>query len=188
VSSILKALKKLESRPGAAPLEVARDILAAPEAAAPPRRRLPVLLLAGVAAGMLLYWGLHLEGAPQRPLPARQTAPPAAPSTPDAPAAPPLAPPEILVRNKTLPAEPDRPGASGASAASGKQKKTARLNLVLSDILYRPEPSERMAIVNDLPVMEGMEMEGALIREIAPDRVLLQYDGKSLELRPAQSP
>ncbi|MHB8709506.1 MAG: hypothetical protein ACYC9I_11575 [Desulfuromonadales bacterium] len=38
----------------------------------------------------------------------------------------------------------------------------------------------RMAIVNDLPVMEGTIVEDAVVKEIHPDRVLFVIDGKSV--------
>lgn len=39
---------------------------------------------------------------------------------------------------------------------------------------------ERMAIVNDLPVMEGTVVDGAVVSEIQADRVIFTIDGRSV--------
>jgi hypothetical protein len=50
-------------------------------------------------------------------------------------------------------------------------------HLVVSDILPA-SGGERMAIVNGLPVMTGTVVEDAVVREILPDRVIFEIDGK----------
>jgi hypothetical protein len=52
-------------------------------------------------------------------------------------------------------------------------------HLVVSDILPS-SGGERMAIVNGLPVMTGTFVEEAEVREIHPDRVVFEIDGKSV--------
>lgn len=55
----------------------------------------------------------------------------------------------------------------------------AASHLTVSEIL--PDSGGgRMAIVNDLPVMEGTIVEAAVVKEIHPDRVLFVIDGKSV--------
>jgi len=53
--------------------------------------------------------------------------------------------------------------------------------LKLTGIAYRENSAERIAIINDLPVMQGTAIEGAQVVEILPDRVLLQWQGKRFE-------
>ncbi len=46
----------------------------------------------------------------------------------------------------------------------------------LSGIVYQDNPDSRLAIINDLPVMEGTLVEGYQVQMIYPDRVLLLKD------------
>lgn len=52
-------------------------------------------------------------------------------------------------------------------------------HLVVSDILPAAGGG-RMAIVNDLPVMEGTMVDDAVVREIRADSVIFTIDGKSI--------
>lgn len=48
---------------------------------------------------------------------------------------------------------------------------------VLSGIVYQENSEDRMAIVNDLPAMEGTLVEGYMIKTILPDKVVVVRDG-----------
>ena len=52
----------------------------------------------------------------------------------------------------------------------------------LSGIIYQPEPQDRMAIINDLPVMEGTLVADYQIKSIHPDRVVLSRAGSEFVL------
>ena len=52
----------------------------------------------------------------------------------------------------------------------------------VSGIAYRTEREERLAVVNDLPVMEGTVVEGARVEEILADRVRFSSAGRSFEV------
>ncbi|PLX78729.1 MAG: hypothetical protein C0615_03420 [Desulfuromonas sp.] len=52
----------------------------------------------------------------------------------------------------------------------------------LSGILYQESASDRMAIINDFPVMEGTMVEAYLVKTIHPDRVVLERNGNDYEL------
>lgn len=55
--------------------------------------------------------------------------------------------------------------------------------LKVSGIAYRENPLERIAIINDLPVMQGTAIEGAQVLEILPEVVVLEWKGKKFEQR-----
>jgi len=55
--------------------------------------------------------------------------------------------------------------------------------LKLTGIAYRDKSTERIAIINDLPVMQGTSIEGAQIVEILPDRVVLSSKGVEFTLK-----
>jgi general secretion pathway protein B len=59
--------------------------------------------------------------------------------------------------------------------------------LLLSGIAYQEERGARLAVVNDLPVMEGTMIEGARVEEISQDRVRFVYTGRSFHLSLGQS-
>jgi general secretion pathway protein B len=50
-------------------------------------------------------------------------------------------------------------------------------DLRVEEIAYQQQPSARLAVINDLPVMEGTDIEGAHVMEILPDRVRFSYQG-----------
>jgi len=52
----------------------------------------------------------------------------------------------------------------------------------LSGIIYQPEPQDRLAIINDLPVMEGTLVANFEIKSIQPDRVVLVRAGSEFVL------
>ncbi len=49
--------------------------------------------------------------------------------------------------------------------------------LKLTGIAYREKVTDRLAIINDLPVMQGTMIEGAQLVEIQSDRVVLSWQG-----------
>lgn len=59
--------------------------------------------------------------------------------------------------------------------------------LLLSGIAYQEERGARLAVVNDLPVMEGTMIEGARVEMIFKDRVRFVYAGRSFEVFLGQS-
>jgi general secretion pathway protein B len=61
-------------------------------------------------------------------------------------------------------------------------QQPARPNLVLSGIVFQPDRQARLAVVNDLPVMEGTVIEGARVEEILADRVRFAWEGSTLEV------
>lgn len=54
--------------------------------------------------------------------------------------------------------------------------------LRVSGIVYQDDPEGRIAVVNDLPVMQGTPVAGAVVEEILPDRVRFSRDGHSFEV------
>lgn len=230
MSSILKALKKLEEeqagRPVSSPAGSGGQFMATARAG----RRSVLLLVVGVGAGLLLAGGLYtLLGERSVTSPATSSLPlvqkPAdysgtvAPATDPAvskaaPAGPERAAPAVTPAITATPreaikrpveTEPVKAGQAVVAAptpvvakiraevrsdtveqvqverreipAPGQQ--WAASHLIVSDILTDADGG-RMAIVNDLPVMEGTVVEGAMAREILPDRVLFVIDGKSV--------
>ncbi len=57
---------------------------------------------------------------------------------------------------------------------------------VLTGIVHQESPESRIAIINDLPVMEGTLVEGYQVVSIDPDRVLLSKDNAEFTLRLGQ--
>jgi general secretion pathway protein B len=72
------------------------------------------------------------------------------------------------------------PAKPAASAVVPQQ--TARPNLVVSGIVFQPDRQARLAVVNDLPVMEGTVIEGARVEEILADRVRFAWEGRTVEV------
>lgn len=230
MSSILKALKKLEEeqagRPAASPSGSGGQFVAPPRAG----RRPVLLLVVGIGAGLLLAGGLYaLLGERSAFSPATSSSPlvekPAdssatvAPATDlaaskAAPAGPERTPPAVTPALNAAPQEAIRrpavtePVKAGRAVAvapapvAGKIKTEVRSGNVEQIQVERreiPAPGQqwaashltvseilpdsgggRMAIVNDLPVMEGTIVEDAVVKEIHPDRVLFVIDGKSV--------
>jgi len=76
-----------------------------------------------------------------------------------------------------------------ASSSSPPQKKTEAdetiisiPQLVISGIAYQEDRTASLAIVNELPVMEGTFVEGALVEQILPDKVRFAYQGRKFEI------
>ncbi|MDT8440968.1 MAG: hypothetical protein RQ723_04835 [Desulfuromonadales bacterium] len=55
-------------------------------------------------------------------------------------------------------------------------------SFLVSEIVFEPGGEMNMAVINDLPVMEGTVVDGALLRRILVDRVILVIDGQDVEV------
>lgn len=53
----------------------------------------------------------------------------------------------------------------------------------LSGIVFQQESNSRLAIINDLPVMEGTLIEGYEVRSISPDKVVIAKDRSLFTLK-----
>lgn len=55
--------------------------------------------------------------------------------------------------------------------------------LRVSAIHYKPVAQERLAVVNDLPVLEGVDIDGARVDRIFKDRIRFVFNGRYLEVK-----
>lgn len=53
---------------------------------------------------------------------------------------------------------------------------------LVSEIVYEAGSNHNLAVINDLPAMEGTVVDGALLRRILSDRVILVIDGQDIEV------
>jgi general secretion pathway protein B len=122
--------------------------------------------------------------APNRPLLAnepevievRMASPPVASA--NRPPAPPRGPPAAAPE----PPMPPAPLPSADPAPSAPVETAAAPQLVVSGIAYQPDPQGRLAVVNDLPVMQGTVIEGVSVEEILADRVVFSREGSRFEV------
>jgi general secretion pathway protein B len=189
MSSILKALRKLEeeksrSREGAP--DIARDILKSG-----PRRQTspwnaPVIwgavVLAAGAACILLVWKGEFPSPPARPqVPAKISAAGEKNSVPSASASKPG-----NFKSLSPPSEPAnlREPVARAHAPRFAERETAEPlpSLKLTGIAFQDGRESRLAVVNELPVMEGTMIAGARVVEISRDRVRFDVSGRSFEV------
>jgi general secretion pathway protein B len=76
-----------------------------------------------------------------------------------------------------------------SNAGSGKSRWTTATaagefpELKVSEIHYQYEVENRLAVVNDLPVMEGTVIDGARVDRILKDRVRFIFNGQYKEIR-----
>ncbi|MDH3999531.1 MAG: hypothetical protein OET90_11935 [Desulfuromonadales bacterium] len=54
--------------------------------------------------------------------------------------------------------------------------------LVVTEVFYQESQGESMAIINDLPEMEGTVIDGAVVQKIEPDRVEFLIGGVSYSI------
>jgi general secretion pathway protein B len=208
VSSILKALRKLEeekSRSREGTPDIARDILKR----GPRRKAFPWMTFASVAVLVLAFalTGYILMGKSEFPEPPQAQAihemPPAQSPAPavssseqknalqdvSAPA-----PPTAAAR-KTPTKVPAGPAWSAEPKAAPEPVKTAPAPrpaakeivdplpaLTLTGIAFQEDRESRLAVINDLPVMEGTVIAGARVVEISEDRVRFNYSGRSFDV------
>lgn len=210
MSSILKALKRLEEDKAErldAPVDIARDILRQPRNTRHPAPwKLLVPVVGGVvvvAGGLFLLDQWHSTRASEpvaqaepavspppppavAPIEVRTIVPPAVPGEPEIVevqmSPPPVArPKEPAARATAAPKAPVvQPDAKPVPAATVEQ--AALPPLAVSGIAFQTEREARLAVVNDLPVMEGTLIEGARVEEILADRVRFAWEGGTFEV------
>jgi hypothetical protein len=56
------------------------------------------------------------------------------------------------------------------------------LILQVTEIFYQDDSANSMAVVNDLPVMVGTQVESAVVSEIQPDRVIFKVGDKTYSI------
>lgn len=197
MSSILKALRKLEEekarRQDGSP-DIARDILKRG-----PRRHqaspwgatvlVSVLVL---AVGILAYTRFEnraVSGPPSQPV----VTPLASVPVPTTPAPEGAAPASKEKRQQAAPSAKVKkadvaikrvspPPAPEPLPAVGKPVEVSLPRLTLSGIAYQDRAEARLAVVNDLPVMEGTLIKGARVEEILRDRVRFSLAGRRFEV------
>ncbi|MDX9708898.1 MAG: hypothetical protein RBT64_05000 [Trichloromonas sp.] len=64
-------------------------------------------------------------------------------------------------------------------------EKAVPPELRVSEIHYKPVAQERLAVVNDLPVLEGVDIDGARVDRIFKDRIRFVFNGRYLEVKAA---
>lgn len=57
-----------------------------------------------------------------------------------------------------------------------------QIGILVSEIFYQPGGQESMAVVNDLPVMEGTQIDDVTVMKILPDSVLFLVRGEQVEI------
>jgi general secretion pathway protein B len=206
VSSILKALRKLEEEKaalGAGGVDIARDILKRSSSRRLKNQSLGIiaaLFLGAFAATGVGLWILFSPANSDLSQQAEKTFDPKpstlssaeissnqlpGPATPGTELSSPLpvlptSKPETTafadVTTTVLPRQSSPPEPAARTAAGLPY-------LQLSGIAYRQNPAERIAILNDLPVMQGTSIEGAQVIDILPDRVVMQWQGQEFQLR-----
>jgi len=65
---------------------------------------------------------------------------------------------------------------------SAKKSATTPASLRVSGIVWREEPSERLAVINGMILREGGEIEGAKVEEIHPTRVRFSHNDRPFEI------
>jgi general secretion pathway protein B len=109
--------------------------------------------------------------AEPKPLPA-----PAAKKSPSkTPSSPALSAP---TRTATEPVK----AVQSAGAVEKKEAAGRMPALKLTGIAFQEDRAARLAVINDLPVMEGTMIEGARVMEISEDRVRFNYSGRNFEV------
>jgi general secretion pathway protein B len=68
------------------------------------------------------------------------------------------------------------------AASAVAQQEAARPNLAVTGIVFQSDRQARLAVVNDLPVMEGTVIEGARVEEIFADRVRFVWEDRTFEV------
>ncbi len=195
MSSILKALRKLEEEKavlGDATVDLSRDILKRSARKADSNNFWPllsaVLFLLLIGSGVFFWSNRTASVALTNP-------------TPPTPIAIIVQPPpkETLVEKAEvrLAKKVQLPPMSAAEVAPVEkivlpaqvqvEPEALRPNgapfLKLTGIAYREKSVERIAIINDLPVMQGTVIEGVQLIEILPDRAILSWRGALFNLQ-----
>ncbi len=192
MSSILKALRKLEDEKaeiGEGSVDLARDILKRSYE----EKKLPllgILLSVGFLLVLLILAWLALtlsssEKVPVVTAPASQPKPEAPILINPAKVSPSASVEPLLV----IPQDPPGQQQQASRSSLAMKPDTTQLPkaniapaviipiLQIEEIVYTADPAARLAVINDLPVMEGTDIEGARIVEILPDRVRFVFQG-----------
>ena len=218
MSSILKALRKLEqqNQASARPDILQPSLRPADTGRSRPWRVVCGALLAGVLAGGLmaalvfkpeseqpvgaLSPAAMLSSAPQHPAP-DASVPVVAVNDPVAPepftrlsGSPPVdqvsvsPPAEVATATIVQEVRMESFDIPPAGFQRDEPRSDGSLPYLVSEIIFL-EDGGSMAVVNDLPVMEGTMVDGALLKQILADRVVLERDGRQVEvgLMPAQN-
>ncbi len=210
MSTILKALQKVEGKrqAGENPLPPDLPLLEKPGSR---RHGTPVFLLLLTAAmligagGWQVYHRLTVgaddpaltgpgEGDADTVPPLSHVAPAAVSRESDVPSE---SGPPVVVSSEgpAIPRTPERSAAEVVSAprlttAKPVVRKTAALSpaagrrtrLVVSGIAYQEDQAGRLAVVNDRPMGEGEEIDGAVVTAILEDRVRFTREGETFEI------
>jgi general secretion pathway protein B len=164
MSSILKALKKLESdKPHRDELStaVASDILRTSRR----RKKHIVLPVAVCCVAVVLITAGYFLAAKTIPVQPERGAEKTA-SFPDKS--------PVDTRSQQMPVVKSLPPVQTAPVVENLPR--------LSGIIYQSSPEDRLAIINDLPVMEGTLVADFEVRSIYPDRVILQRGNSEFTL------
>lgn len=192
MSSILKALRKVEDEKatlGQGSVDLAHDILKRgyDDRKSAPWARLVVfslVFIAIVATAAWWFWGATEVATPDSP--AVVLAPPvkAEPARQS-----PVVVKEIAIKATVKAQTPvdalvEKPQLSVVKEVRSEKPASAEEpppmsipDLQVDEIVYHEIPSSRLAVINDLPVMEGTDIMGVRIVEILPDRVQCSYRG-----------
>ena len=160
MSSILDALKKLEKEKihrDEVSTAIASDILRSESKTKEPQWKIPLVLFVLVIIVSILAILLFRKPAP---VPTVQSS---------------IAPQAEVV--KAVEPEP----AKVAKMVAAVKPMPDNLPL-LSGIVYQQQKDARMAILNDLPVMEGTVIAGYTLQEIFPNYVVLIHKGQSFSI------
>lgn len=138
--------------------------------------------------------------------PAQTSPPPVTPLLPTGASAPPRgsASQTVLLPIETTKVIPGRPGTPAAvTRISGQRTSTGRVSppsapqetpsertasgksvpsLTVSGIAWQKDNVNRMAVVNSTPIREEGMVEGAVVKEILPDRVRFSFNGKEFDV------
>ncbi|MBW6511956.1 MAG: general secretion pathway protein GspB [Desulfuromonadaceae bacterium] len=198
MSSILKALKKIEQeragqRDGV--VNITFDVIKGGDQ---PRRHEPPLVLVLLVVIVLLvgatfFWwrsdkeadSLKMTASPEvlREVVLTVDRPQAA-SSPPAKQGTPTASTVVTAPAPVIPGEPLITTAKDvATDVSGAPVAPVSARFQLSAIVYDAVPENRLAVINDLPVMEGTMIADALVVEITADLVVVEIAGEFVEIR-----
>ena len=90
-------------------------------------------------------------------------------------------PPRSLTAPAKSPAQ--RAGRAKTTSSGGQNRQPAAFPaLQLTEILFQKNQAARMAVVNDLPVMEGTKIAGATVLRIFPDHVRFRFKGRTRDV------
>lgn len=177
MSTILKALKKLEERKaseGQRNGDIAWDILR--EQGRESEQLLPwrwwmIGVVTFLVIVLLIFWFTYRQLQPRDQ---RLTTMPSS-STSVRPAVPKEVPPQLPVKTSPPPVKASPPPVRPAEPTPSPGELSpipADLKLLVSGIAFQESAEARMAIVNELPVMVGTVIDGVIVEQIEEQRVI----------------